>query len=99
MQTLTATSANVPVWTIGDRLAKARREAGIKSAKQMALLVGVDEKTIRNWENGTTRATHTACTTYAKITGYPVEWIEGPNFGGDDHAMRATRCTRALIAA
>lgn len=43
----------VPVWTLGDRLAKARKLVGLTPAG-MAVRIGVTDKTIRNWESGAT---------------------------------------------
>lgn len=39
----------VPEWTRGERLAKARREAGF-TVPEMAELLGVSEKTVYNYE-------------------------------------------------
>lgn len=98
MATLTAASANVPVWTLGDRLTKARISAGIKTAQDMAALMGVTEKTIRNWENGATRVTHATCIAWSSITGAPVEWIEGTMQDTDANIQRYSASNLLTVA-
>jgi len=45
----------VPVWTLGERLHKARTMAGV-SVEDMAADIGRTDRTIRNYENDSTVA-------------------------------------------
>jgi transcriptional regulator with XRE-family HTH domain len=47
----TMTASKVPVWTLGERLEKARKDRGLKQ-EDMAAILGVSPATVSNWENG-----------------------------------------------
>lgn len=66
----------IPVFTFGDRLAKARKSAGI-SAARMAEIMHVTPTTISNWENDRTRPVAIYVDAWAAETGVPVEWLVG----------------------
>jgi transcriptional regulator with XRE-family HTH domain len=70
-----AHTALIPVWTLGDRLRKAREVAGM-DAEIMAQHVGVTDRTIRNYETDTTPVKRSVILGYSMATGVPVEWIE-----------------------
>ena len=61
--------------TPGERLAKARRNTNISTA-EMAELLGVTDRTIRNYENDVTPIKRSAFITYAWHTGYDLDWLE-----------------------
>jgi len=66
-----------PVWTIGERLEKARTHARI-DRDEMADRLGVSERTIRNYENEAVRITRSVIIAYSVETLVPVDWlIEG----------------------
>lgn len=67
----------IPTWTLGDRMQKAREAAGISTAIDMAGRMGVSERTIRNWEQGSTEPKRPAVIAYASITGVPLWWLAG----------------------
>lgn len=71
METITT-----PVWTLGDRLRKARLDADVTS-KEMASVNGVSPNTVTNWENGHTKPARSVVLAYALRTGVPVWWLEG----------------------
>jgi transcriptional regulator with XRE-family HTH domain len=48
-------AGDVPEWTLGDRLRKAREVAGIRQ-DEIAERLGVSPATISNWETGTRHA-------------------------------------------
>lgn len=73
---ITEATAIVPVWTLGDRLAKAREFAGIKTVTDMGALMGVTEKTIRTWENGKHRIPRHAIVAWSQFTGVDLNWLE-----------------------
>lgn len=68
-----------PQWTVGDRLAKARREAGISRA-QMARELEVDPGTITRWERATDVPRRTIIA-YSALCDVPVDWLEGELVG------------------
>lgn len=67
---------HIPVWTLGERLTKAREHAGI-TIPDMARRLGVSDKTIRNWENQAVRITRATLIAYASETSVPIDWIVG----------------------
>lgn len=71
-ETLQATQE--PVWTLGERLTKAREHAGI-SRDEMADRLGVTERTIRNYENDAVRITRATVLAYSAETRVPFGWI------------------------
>jgi transcriptional regulator with XRE-family HTH domain len=73
----TATSTNDDFdWSLGDRMDKARRQAGITVA-EMARLLQVDVKTVGNWTADRVVPTVATIGEWARITGQPVERITG----------------------
>ncbi len=67
-----------PVWTVGDRLRKARSGAGI-SCLRMAAELEVDRSAITRWENDHTEPRRAVLMAYAMLTGVDLAWIEGGN--------------------
>lgn len=65
-----------PVWTLGDRLRKARDFADITSA-DMAERLGVSRNTITNYENDHTRPSLLAVRAYSDETGVDLDWLAG----------------------
>ena len=66
----------IPAFTLGDRLAKARKHAGIGS-EQMAGLLGVGRSSISNYEAGRTEPPLHIVLDWAKETNVPLSWIVG----------------------
>lgn len=64
------------MWTLGDRLAKARRMADL-SVQDMADALGVSRNTVTNYERGHTDPARGVLIAYASVTGVPMWWIEG----------------------
>jgi transcriptional regulator with XRE-family HTH domain len=78
-----STVTQLPVWTLGERMAKARESAGL-SRLEMADELRVTERTIRNYEGGITRVSRDTVMAYSSLTGVPVWWIEAdPRFEVD----------------
>lgn len=75
MTTSTTDRHDVPTWTIGDRLAKAREHAGL-TQQAMADAMRIGRRSVVRYEQRTDppRAVVLA---YSKVTGVPVWWIEG----------------------
>ncbi|QTF71751.1 helix-turn-helix domain-containing protein [Arthrobacter woluwensis] len=80
----------VPVWTVADRLRKAREAAGLEQ-NDLVRLTGMARGTISAAENGRRKPTKANLNLWALATGVPLEWIEtgsindespSPNGGG-----------------
>ena len=65
----------VPSWDIHDRLAKARRTAGLEQG-ELADLAGVSRKSISNWELGNSTPRRSSIIAIAFATGVNLEWLE-----------------------
>ncbi len=82
----------VPAWTMGDRIRKARREAGISQAELLGALalagVDVTKQALGNWESGANDVSRklrdTVATVVALRTGVNRAWLlgEAPSDGG-----------------
>jgi transcriptional regulator with XRE-family HTH domain len=82
METLTS----LPVWTLGDRLRKARDHAGL-SVQEMADDLGVSRTTISKYEHDATGkrgVPRMAILRYADVSGIPIEWIETGTTDSDE---------------
>ena len=75
-------TAMIPTWTLGDRLAKARRAARVSTA-EMAAYLACDRKTVGNYEAGRTHAPRAVVLAYHMRTQVPLEWIEHGDDGPD----------------
>lgn len=71
-----AAEPTAPAWTFGDRLAKARRLAGLTQA-ELALRLGVSRKTLVAWEHDATEPQKplTVTATVAELAGVPQTWL------------------------
>lgn len=73
--TTTETLGRRPEWTLGDRLAKARRAAGY-SVNAAAAHFGLNPKTINNYESDRTTPGRAVVLQWALWTGYDARWLE-----------------------
>jgi transcriptional regulator with XRE-family HTH domain len=64
-------------WTMGDRMAKARKVLGLTQA-EMADRLEVSRQSVVNYENDHTRPYRRTLRQWAEITGVTTEWITGP---------------------
>ena len=69
-----ATTATVPTFTLGDRLRKAREHAGV-SVDEMAAILDVSDRTVRNYETDKTPIKRPSVVAYAMRCNVPVEWL------------------------
>lgn len=83
--------ANVPRWTLGDRLRKARTWAGIERA-DMADDIGVTDRTISNYELDSTRPPKLVIKQYALRTGVPIEWLTDEIFPSEGTTLTNSDC-------
>lgn len=68
----------VPEWTLGERLRKAREEAGL-DRDEMAARMQVSERTLRNWERDANlpRYSLLIAKEWAEITQVDLAWLRG----------------------
>lgn len=77
---------NIPEWTIGERLAKAREWAGMDQ-ETFAERIGVSRSTVSNYERGRSEPKRIVLNAWAMATGVPLVWLqtgESPRTGGPD---------------
>ena len=74
---------NIPVFTKGDRLRKARELTGL-SSYEFADHIGVSQKTINNAESNRTATRKIVMNAWSLATGVPVEWLETGHTTPDD---------------
>src|SRR5690606_27177162 len=83
----------IPVFTLGDRLRKARQVTGLEQ-EDFAAEIGVSRGTVRNYETGaTTRVKPIVLKAWALRSGVPLHWIqtgESPRQGDPDGGSRDT---------
>lgn len=75
MTHMTHRAGFVPAWDIHDRIAKARRSAGLEQG-ELAELAGVSRKSVSNWEIGKSTPRRAAVIAIAFATGVSLEWLE-----------------------
>lgn len=64
----------IPIWTLQDRIRKAREQAGFKQ-DELAQLLGTTRQTLGRWENGSHVPTKKALKLLAKATDVPLSWL------------------------
>lgn len=74
---------NIPNWTLGDRLAKARAFADI-SRPEMAHRMGVSPQSISNYETGQRTPRISQIVKWARLTHVPLDWLLQDLDPGDD---------------
>jgi transcriptional regulator with XRE-family HTH domain len=90
---MSATAEALPwdegIWTWGDRLAKARRLAGLTQTEMAVQVAGrmdksVSKQTISNWENDLNqpRELRTLMRHWSEITGAPLSFLLGMSTSG-----------------
>lgn len=69
---------STPEWTFGDRLAKARRHAGMEQG-EMAKALGVSRPTISTWERDENQPRNLldVAQRWADLTGVEIGWLLG----------------------
>lgn len=71
----TQTHENIPQWTLGDRLRKARATTGLNT-RDFADRIGVSQPTVTNAENDKSKVRRITLNAWSLATGVPVEWLE-----------------------
>lgn len=68
------TTTHIPVWTLGDRLRKAREDAGLSQA-ELAAAISVSRNTVGNAELGERVPLAITLRAWSEVTGVPLEWL------------------------
>jgi transcriptional regulator with XRE-family HTH domain len=71
-----AGGVTVPQWTIGDRMRKARENAGLKQA-DLAAEIGIGRTSAVNYESGHSVPSRPVLLAWALRTRVPLEWLCG----------------------
>jgi DNA-binding XRE family transcriptional regulator len=65
-----------PVWTLGDRLRKARETAGLNQS-ELADEIGIGRTSVVNYESGRKMPSRPVLLSWALRTSVPYEWLSG----------------------
>lgn len=65
-----------PRWTLGDRIRKARTEAGLEQ-RELAARLGVNRNTLGMWEHDAASPNTASLIAVAAVTETDLEWLEG----------------------
>jgi transcriptional regulator with XRE-family HTH domain len=94
----------VPVFTLGERIRKAREDLGL-SQQEFADAIGHDRKTVGNWENGRSKnpPSYGDLMLVASVADVSLQWLAGDLFrpttgvgNGVDNRNEASRNTHGL---
>jgi len=66
----------IPRFTLGDRIRKARTEAGLEQ-RQLATRLGVNRNTVGLWEHDEARPNTASLIAVAAVTETDLDWLEG----------------------
>jgi transcriptional regulator with XRE-family HTH domain len=72
-------SNRVPVFSLGERIRKAREDAGM-SQQQFADELGVDRKTVGNWEADRNQPRYRDLMLVSSVADVSLEWLAGDLF-------------------
>ena len=72
-------SNRVPVFSLGERIRKAREDAGM-SQQQFAEELGVDRKTVGNWEADRNQPRYRDLMLISSVADVSLEWLAGDLF-------------------
>lgn len=86
--------SGLPEWTLGDRMSKALRHAGV-GVSEMADYLGVARNTVSTWLHDRIHPSRQTLLLWSVRTGVPLEWIET---GTVTHQYQPVRSLYALAA-
>jgi transcriptional regulator with XRE-family HTH domain len=78
----------IPTWTFGERLRKAREDAGLTQT-EMAAHFRCGRSTIAGWEGGAHHPDYLALKGWAEVTDVPLGWIEHGDLDDLDRGITA----------
>lgn len=73
-------AGRIPVWTLADRIRKARESADL-SQTALAELTGISRRSLSNYEASATTPRRPQLVVIALATGVPVEWLQHGDMG------------------
>jgi transcriptional regulator with XRE-family HTH domain len=86
-------SDRVPVFSLGERIRKAREDAGM-SQQQFADELGIDRKTVGNWEADRNQPRYRDLMLISSVADVSLEWLAGELFRQHE-PVSPTRPSRA----
>ena len=92
----TQTHENIPQWTLGDRLRKARATTGLNT-RDFAERIGVSQPTVTSAENDRSKVRRITINDWSLATGVPMRWLETektPTGPGPDGGLDVERAWR-----
>lgn len=72
-------SSRIPVFSLGERIRKAREDQGLSQA-EFAIRLGVDRKTVSNWEGSRNQPRYGDLMLIASVTDVNLPWLAGDLF-------------------
>lgn len=84
MTSATHRTGDNPVWTMGDRLRKAREVSGYTQS-DLADQIGISKRTIQSAENGHHAVRRITINAWSLATGVPVAWLTFGDIGAGCH--------------
>jgi transcriptional regulator with XRE-family HTH domain len=72
--TLNMQAGRIPVWTLADRLQKARETSGLDQF-ELAERMGISRRSVSNYERGVTRPRVIVLNAWAMATGVDRHWL------------------------
>jgi transcriptional regulator with XRE-family HTH domain len=73
------TVTQIPVWTLGDRIRKAREVAGLEQ-QDLADALYMSRAAVSAWENGHSKPAARKLAVIATVTGVPASWLVSGSF-------------------
>lgn len=71
---MTAIEQAAPVWTLGERMWKARKDAGLEQS-DVAKVLGVSRALVSRWERDASDPGTRKLQAFAELTGVPAAWL------------------------
>lgn len=78
------TQGAIPTWELQDRIARARRHAGLDQG-ELAAIAGLSRKSISNYEIGKSVPRRAALIAIAFATGVDLNWLENGKTPAGNH--------------
>lgn len=85
-----------PLWTVSDRLRKAREFAHLDQA-ELAERIGISRATVSNYERGVGAPRRPILRLWAEETGVPLEWLQQGHGPESDEGLPASRCIQPSL--
>lgn len=73
------TPGRIPTWTLGERIRKAREDAGL-SQQQFADRLGVDRKSVTNWEGNRHAPRYRDVMLVSLVADVDLGWLAGDDY-------------------